>query len=94
MRQTQALRAEGQTYLQIQDALGISAPTIRQFLKASGGFLPVEVTRDAEPASDAGEAPAAHPANDEPGIRLLTPDGFWVEGLDVHSAVGLLRGLR
>ncbi len=94
MRQTQALRAEGQTYLQIQDALGISAPTIRQFLKASGGFLRVEVTRDAESTPGADEKAATHPAEDDSGIRLLTPEGFWVEGLDVDSALGLLRGLR
>lgn len=89
----------GETWTAIAERLGVSytdlrkwmrvrrreqAATRRQLRKASEAseFVQVEVL----PPARAAQAPPS-------SIRLITPLGYQVEGLSVHDAVALLRGL-
>ena len=83
------LRKEGQSWLMIGRRLGLPAETPRRLWLAgarsatggSGAFVPVAV-------SDDGAARGVRP-----GLVLVSPGGFRVEGLDAERAADLLRRL-
>lgn len=86
----------GETWTAIAVRLGVSYTDLRRWmrvrrreqaanrrqLRKAGEFVQVEVF----PPARAAQAPPS-------SIRLITPLGYQVEGLSVHDAVALLRGL-
>lgn len=100
---TQALWAEGEALADIADALGIHLRTAARYLDEE-----VEPDEDAEAGGTTAEsleaarlAPAgfvevevSSRAMWTPPVRVTTPDGFVVEGLDADAAAQLIRGLR
>ncbi|MEO0322616.1 MAG: hypothetical protein AAF447_06645 [Myxococcota bacterium] len=97
---TQALWADGAALADIADALGIHARTAARYLDeevARGEDADVTaVGPGAVALAPAGfvEVAVAPQATWASPVRVTTPDGFVVEGLDVEAAAQLIRGLR
>jgi len=81
VERARALRSEGVSWNRIGKELGVASDTVSRWCREAEGpmMLPVAL-----------EPRAAEPA----GLRLTTPDGFAVEGLDVDEAYMLLESLR
>jgi len=82
-------RAEGESHQRIADRLGLCQPTLSRWLRAAAGaaspFRSVAIVPSHRHDGDAGRAPAL--------LRLVTPHGFVVEGLDPALLVSLLQVL-
>ena len=73
------LRSEGTSWNQIGAALGLPMATVQRLCEdEAGGFAAVEIVGNARNSA---------------GLVLVTPSGFRVEGLDVHSVATLIRQL-
>lgn len=83
-------RARGQTWSDIATIVGVSAGSLTNWCKQFPRFLPVTVT-DAQTPLTSHTRDAHHPHR---GLVLRTPDGFALEGLDLHDALHLLQALR
>jgi len=86
-----ACRERGEPYLDIAVRLGLVESTLTRWLrteriKEQPGFRSVSIV----PAS--GDESLTQPA--PPSLRLLTPHGYRVEGLDPESLAYLLQVLR
>jgi hypothetical protein len=75
--------AHGSSQSQLARQLGISQPTLHRWMAevATARFRRVEIAE--VPSSEFGS----------PGLRLRTPQGYVIEGLDVPSLAALLRVL-
>ena len=99
---TQALWGEGEALADIADALGIHARTAARYLDEEVEQGGPEAEREAGDGTEPmGLAPAGFVelavspgAPWTPPVRVTTPEGFVVEGLDAESAAQLIRGLR
>lgn len=94
---TQQCRAQGQRWAHIGAAIGLSSTTLVNWSQPQGTFLPVDLgDRPAEARAVETTALAIAPSRPVPpgGLVLHTPDGFRLEGLDLHQALALLQGLR
>jgi transposase-like protein len=84
---TGACAADGESHRRIAARLGLIQPTLSRWIReaagSSGAFRPVAIVpserRQARPLS--------------PSLRLLTPRGFIVEGLDPELLASLLQVL-
>lgn len=79
-------REQGEPLLDISNRLGLVESTLARWLRAErkdlqAGFLPVSIV--AAEAAELGEAGAP--------LRLITPRGYCVEGLDAQTLALLLR---
>lgn len=88
---TKACRERGEPYLDIAVRLGLVESTLTRWLrtdrvKEHPGFRSVSIVPAGGGESD--------PPLDPPSLRLLTPQGYVVEGLDAESLAHLLQVLR
>ena len=73
------LRDQGKSWFRIGREMGLPGEMARRVSEqTSRGFAPVEVVDSAPPARVLG---------------VVAPSGYWVEGLDVATAVALLTRL-
>ena len=81
VERARVLRAEGVSWNRIGKELGVAGETASRWCREAEGpmMLPVELGPKAAVGA---------------GLRLTTPDGFTVEGLDVDAAYMLLDSLR
>lgn len=92
VRASHALWASGEPLADIADALGIHVATVTRYLDEdveetevsdlrlpSAGLVPISITESAVATT---------------GLRVTTPDGFVLDGLDVEDAATLIRALR
>ena len=92
---THRLWASGEALADIADALGIHVQTATRYLDVpveDGGADHEEVVELAGPGLVPMEIPLGELVGG--GLRITTPDGFVVEGLDVDAAAALLVALR
>ena len=93
VRASHALWMSGEPLADIADALGIHVATVTRYLdeevdlteEASdlclpSGLVPIAITQSAVATTTA--------------LRVTTPDGFVLDGLDVEDAATLIRALR
>ena len=81
MAYTRDRREAGGTWAEISEELGVSAGLLQRWQSGVGsGFARVEVVEEA----------AARSTEDQ-GLRLVTPQGHEVIGLDVEQTAELLR---
>jgi hypothetical protein len=88
---TKACRERGEPYLDIAVRLGVVESTLSRWMRAERaqeepGFRPVSIVPASERPSETRENPS--------GLRLITPQGFTVEGLDIESLAYLLQVLQ
>lgn len=75
-------RHAGRSWAWIGRELGVRETLLQKWCVGSGSsFVRVEIDRDADSVTGG-------------GLRVRTPEGFAIEGLDVAGAVELLRRLR
>ena len=79
--------ATGRSLSSIARSLGVSAATLSRWLEAAPGaahFLPVVV------------GPSAMPSAEPPigGLRVISPSGYQIEGLDLDGAICAFQQLR
>jgi hypothetical protein len=79
--------ATGRSMSSIARGLGVSAATLSRWVETAPGaahFLPVVV------------GPSAMPSHKPPtgGLRLISPSGYQLEGLDLDGAICALQRLR
>lgn len=95
-------QAEGATFDQVVAALGVSDPTLRRWMATSKAMATARRSKRAAAAARTPKlvpvqvrAGATEVANrpSTPGLTVVAPGGYRVEGLDVAQAVALLRGL-
>src|SRR5262245_38559602 len=95
-------QAEGATFDQVVAALGVSDPTLRRWMATNKAAA--RQPKRSSPAARAAKpklipvrvgASSAESASrpSGPGLTVVAPGGYRVEGLDVAQAVALLRGL-
>lgn len=92
---THRLWASGEALADIADALGIHVQTATR-------YLDVPVDDDGDNYEEVAELPAPGLVPMEiplgevvgGGLRVTTPDGFVVDGLDIDAAAALIRALR
>ena len=87
-----ACRERGEPYGDIAARLGLVESTLARWLRrdrvtASPGFRSVAIVAAGEGAQETGAS------REPPVLRLVTPRGYAVEGLDVATAAYLLRVL-
>jgi hypothetical protein len=81
--EARARHFRGEQWTQITEALGVSAHTLRIWMRQTpqAAFRPVEIMEEARVESMR-------------GLKLTTPDGIVVEGLSVEAAIQLCGALR
>jgi hypothetical protein len=79
--------AEGSSVVSVSARLGVSRLTLSRWLDESGPES-LESFREVVVPS------WPPPLGASPGLTLVTPEGFRIEGLDGTSALSLLRSLR
>ena len=78
-----AARVGGRSWQWIAEELGVNATLLQRWARDRGSsFVRVETTEEASVVSTSGT------------LRLRTPEGYAVEGLDVASVADLLHQLR
>jgi hypothetical protein len=77
--------AEGRSLMASAIALGVSDPTLRDWMERGP-------TGSSTPLRRVVVAPRAEPSSSS-GLTLITPAGYRIRGLDVGSAAALLRVL-
>jgi transposase-like protein len=87
-----ACRERGEPYGDIAARLGLVESTLARWLRrdratASPGFRSVAIVAAGEGAQETGAS------GEQPALRLVTPRGYSVEGLDIATAAYLLRVL-
>jgi transposase-like protein len=88
---TRACRERGEPYLDIAVRLGLVESTLTRWMRTERvqeepGFRPVSIVPACEHQVEVRETSG--------GLRLITPQGFTVEGLDVNSLAHLLQVLQ
>lgn len=79
---TRAARRQGSSWKEILEGLGVGAALLQKWCRETpSSFVRVEMSE-------------ATPKVVREGLRLQTPEGFAIEGLDVAGAIELLRQLR
>lgn len=79
------LEAVGQTRAQAAARLGIADGTLMKWKTGAGGFKRVRVAVNAPGAVPTGQGGRSE------GIRLISPRGYQVAGIDAATAVAILR---
>jgi hypothetical protein len=80
----QRLEAAGEPKGKIAIRLGIADRTLTKWMTGTAGFLAVAVN-EAKPARAAEIV--------KPGVRIISPRGYQVDGLDAATAMQILREL-
>jgi transposase-like protein len=81
-----ACRADGESHQRVAERLGLIQPTLSRWIRKARAATPGLRQLAIVPSARRRDAPPA-PA----GLRLVSPNGFTVEGLDLHHVADLLR---
>jgi hypothetical protein len=81
--EARARRFRGEQWVQITEALGVCAHSLRLWMRQTpqAGFRPVEIVGDTR-------------VDATNGLKLTTPEGIVIEGLSVEAAIQLCGALR
>jgi hypothetical protein len=81
--------AEGESHRRIAGRLGLEQGTVSRWIRESAGSNDFRQVAIVPSTGGRASEPAAEPA----ALRVITPHGFIVEGLDLEHLAGLLRVL-